>query len=62
MGGESTLQVTAKVTASATRLTAVVTAALTTTNPWLVVAFIAGVAVVSVAAVVVSNGGNTQKN
>ena len=62
MGGESTLQVTAKVTASATHLTAAVTAALTATNPWLVVAAIAGMAVVGVAAVVVSNSGNTQKN
>ena len=62
MGGESTLQVTAKVTASATRLTAAVTAVLTTTNPWLVVAAIAGMAVFGVAAVVVSNSGNTQKN
>jgi len=53
MAGEET---TLKVTAGA------VTVLLVTTNPWLVFAGIAGLVVVGVAAVVVSNRGNAQKN
>ena len=62
MGGESTLKLSGAVTATAGRLTAAVAAVLTTTNPWIIVAAIAGMTVVGVAAVVVPNSGNTQKN
>ena len=58
MGGETTLKITSAVTASAGGLTAAVTAVLTTTNPWIVVAAIAGMTIVGV----VANSGNTQKN
>ena len=53
MGGESTLKVTATATG--------VSVALVTTNPWLIVAGIAGLAVVGVVAAV-SNSGSAQKN
>lgn len=54
MGEETTI----KVATSATGVTVVVC----TTNPWLAFAGIAGLVVVGVVAVVVSNSGNTQKN
>ena len=58
MGEETTLKIAAAVTASAGRLTATVTAFLCTTNPWIVVAAIAGMTIVGVAV----NSGKTQKN